>query len=603
MSHRISKSLLALALVGITATGYAIEPVTTAPITFDPQGTGGANGILLGGFDWAVNSILNEDAVPAPADGPTSFQAYFHSALQGATDPQGDPTGIPGLNTDFEITSIAGVKVRALVTGGTHIETQTICPDTDPPYTTLVCPDPVEDVGQNFLRFYIDDTIDSNALTGDGYADGTLMLSGQLVVVRSVDDVMFDPTPLLDEYNADDWGGTTTVTSDGAQQLFILVQEVNPDYFPDLKPGSLVHYTTETVLSYKEVNPSRALDTFDGTSTGTTSSDVGNINGINGPDFLEQVDPNNSFTPLQPGEACRVTGGGNDTSGITYDASGAQLAGWDGSSGSGAFVYTETVVKKVKGKYQTLEETLENDYTFGGQAGANTARQPQPKGELEHVQHSGPAGEWAFHMGTASAPPGTEVDIIQCSDPGWCRQARPAPDKQIDFAGIGSFRNIIDEGNLNDSGTCATVTDTHGNPHDRTLGTYNWAEVHIEDRGEPGREGQHTTADPANCPAEGTGTDAFSAYNGVGSRVDAVASGTYNSFVCKTDNDPSTGCPDFYRIRIYCGVEPTFDTDGNLSNFDEIAAQKANGPIYEVYGYIDGGNWQIHPLTGFDLHH
>ena len=30
--------------------------------------------------------------------------------------------------------------------------------------------------------------------------------------------------------------------------------------------------------------------------------------------------------------------------------------------------------------------------------------------------------------------------------------------KQIDIAGIGTFRNIIDEGNLNDSGNCASVT-------------------------------------------------------------------------------------------------------------------------------------------------
>ena len=110
-----------------------------------------------------------------------------------------------------------------------------------------------------------------------------------------------------------------------------------------------------------------------------------------------------------------------------------------------------------------------------------------------------------------------------------------------------------------------------------------------------------TTADPAQCPVGSTGTDAFSAYNGTGERTDAVLNGTYNSFECKTDNDPSTGCPDFYRIRIYCGVEPTFDEGGDLSNFNEIAAKKADGPIYEVFGYIDGGNWQIHPLTGFDL--
>ena len=40
-------------------------------------------------------------------------------------------------------------------------------------------------------------------------------------------------------------------------------------------------------------------------------------------------------------------------------------------------------------------------------------------------------------------------------------------------------------------------------------------------------------------------------------------------------------CPDFYRITIYADDTPTT-------------------VIYQVYGYIKGGNLQIHPLTGFD---
>jgi hypothetical protein len=43
-------------------------------------------------------------------------------------------------------------------------------------------------------------------------------------------------------------------------------------------------------------------------------------------------------------------------------------------------------------------------------------------------------------------------------------------------------------------------------------------------------------------------------------------------------------CPDFYRITIYAG--PTSDT----------------AVIYEASGWITGGNLQIHPPTGFDLH-
>lgn len=40
-----------------------------------------------------------------------------------------------------------------------------------------------------------------------------------------------------------------------------------------------------------------------------------------------------------------------------------------------------------------------------------------------------------------------------------------------------------------------------------------------------------------------------------------------------------------------------FDTAGALNN---LAVMMSQPVIYQVYGYIDGGNLQIHPLTGFD---
>jgi len=583
MKHpNYTMSLLAAALFGLSGAASALEPLQTTSITFDPKGTGGDNGIEIAGFDWAVNSLLTVDSIPL-SNGTTTLQSYAHTAVQAAIDPDGNPMIIPNLNADFEIAHIAGLKYVATVSG-TNVLVNTICPD-QPPLSPLYCEN---DDGDNFFRLYIDTNVNSDTLSGDGYADGKLILEGSLVTANSNNSISLSPLEKLDSFGPDNWGGTTTVTETGSQQVNILVSFADPAYFPDLKPSSIIPYSTETVLSFKQTNPSMKLDT----STGFVSSTVGTINGMVGPDYLEQTDPNNTFSPQQPGLGCRVTGGGNDTYGLN-----PTFVGWDGSMADGSYSYTQTITKKVKGKLVTQDVTFVNDYSVGGQAGANTALQPQPKGELEHVNHSGPAGQWAFHMGTASAPPGTEIDVIQCSDPGWCKQARPAPSKQIDFAGIGAFSNIIDIGNLNATGTCATLTDTKGNPKDRTLGTYNWAEVHIEDHGEPG-----SYPTPAGCSVTGSGTDAFSAYNGTGSRVDAVASGTYNPFVCKTDNDPATGCPDFYRIRIYCGVSPTFDADGNLTNFDAIAAKKASGPIYEVYGYMDGGNWQIHPLTGFDLH-
>jgi hypothetical protein len=217
---------------------------------------------------------------------------------------------------------------------------------------------------------------------------------------------------------------------------------------------------------------------------------------------------------------CRVTGGGNSTAGA--DGNG----GYDGS----------VATKSNHGNNGT-----ENRYTFGGQAGANTGQQPQPKGEWTHHQQHGPDGSFVFHAGTASAPEGTEIDLIQCSDPGFCDPARHAPAKQIDFEGVGTFKNI-----KNPSAYLSGVVPG---------GTFHWFEVHIEDLGEPGGKGKKQTAYPGQvCPDQGS-----------------------------AGFEANCGCPDYYRITIYDSLDPTSDI------------------IYMVEGYIDHGNLQIHPPTGFDL--
>ncbi|MCB1182715.1 carboxypeptidase regulatory-like domain-containing protein [bacterium] len=180
-----------------------------------------------------------------------------------------------------------------------------------------------------------------------------------------------------------------------------------------------------------------------------------------------------------------------------------------------------------------------NSYTFGGQAGAPLASQPQPWGNWTHHQKDGPAGSFVFHAGTPSAPAGTEIDWIECMDPGWCVQARPAPAKQIDFAGVGTFKNM--------KGSPASIADNV------TVGSsLHWFEVNVDDLGEPGGHDN-----PGGCDPLGFGR------NGGTELADC-------------------DCPDFYRIRIHAG--PT----------------DASAVMYEVFGYIDNGNLQIHPPTGRD---
>lgn len=224
--------------------------------------------------------------------------------------------------------------------------------------------------------------------------------------------------------------------------------------------------------------------------------------------------------------ACRVTGGGNNTS--TPDD-----WPWDGTFGEGK---------------SNNANSADDRYTFGGQAGAPTAEQPQPYGEWTHVNHTGPHGKFTFHAGTASAPIETEIDVIRCCDKDNCSPARPAPSKQIDFAGVGQFKNIIGNSPLKKVATEKV--------------TFHWFEVNIDDLGEPGNR-----QDAPSCPTTG---GAFCC--------------PANGFNCGDDSggDAKCACADFYRIKIYPA--------GTLTKPGPTVL-----PVYEVQGYINGGNFQIHP--------
>lgn len=220
------------------------------------------------------------------------------------------------------------------------------------------------------------------------------------------------------------------------------------------------------------------------------------------------------------------------------------LCGQDDMSVDAGILVASTGCRMTGGANDTFDVGGRTEvYTCGGQAGAPLASPPQPWGEWTHTQKRGPSGAFTFHAGTASAPPETEIDWIVCSDPGWCVQARPAPAKQLDFAGVGTFHNM--------KNVPASISDFV------TVGeSLHWFEVNIDDLGEPGKAGK---VDPPalQCDPMGFGR------NGGTNLADCA-------------------CPDFYRIRIHTG--PT----------------DVSPIMYEVYGYIDGGNFQIHPPTGRD---
>ncbi len=221
-----------------------------------------------------------------------------------------------------------------------------------------------------------------------------------------------------------------------------------------------------------------------------------------------------------------------------------------------------------------------NRYSAGGQAGANTALQPQPKGEWTHRQRRGPAGKFTFHGGTASAPLGSEIDVIRCSDPGGCKPSGdpPSPVKQLDFDGIGTFKNIGKKGRDVPDFVEVGTNNVKVNGGNRDYkGTLHWFEVNIDDLGEPGN------TNPKKNPGDGTAACPATGFGEKGAEELA-----------------SCSCSDFYRITIYDGVNAATvprNPDGSIDKED----MNTTDVIYEVWGYINGGNLQLHHPTGFDL--
>ena len=270
--------------------------------------------------------------------------------------------------------------------------------------------------------------------------------------------------------------------------------------------------------------------------------------------------------------ACRFTGGGVDTDN-----------NWDGTLESGE-------MQRGNGA-GNLPDTIDR-YTFGGQVGARTAQQPQPSGEWQHHQQTGPSGSFGFHGGTNSAADGTRIVDVRCSDPGFCQQARPAPAKQLDFDAIGTFSNIGkgQKQPVFEIPSPNVIPEPNGGGN--KVFTFHWFEVNIDDLGEPGKF-NNGAPNSVTCPGRGFGEKSGGPF--VPDPVNAPGT----TIILPATELANCDCPDFYRITIYKGVlntEVTFLPDGRI---DPNSMNKSD-VIYEAFGYIDGGNLQLHPPTGFD---
>jgi uncharacterized repeat protein (TIGR01451 family) len=211
-------------------------------------------------------------------------------------------------------------------------------------------------------------------------------------------------------------------------------------------------------------------------------------------------------------EGCRVTAGGNKD-GITFPC-----------------------LLKSNGMPDRKTCAVFGPDTWGGQAGA----QPGIDGNWTHHHKPGPHESFVFHS--------NDLSEIICSDPGdFCEPARFAPNRQIDFKGLGRF--VTEKGfpNFPTDDVCFYV--------------------HLEDTGEPGPGGTKNDIDPALC-------------------THCPGTPIINAVDCEN-------CTDYYMIRIYdnttCTGDPIYVNGPGVPANCGPADPKLGGY------FTDKGNVQLHP--------
>lgn len=275
MNHKI-KALVAAAgmLCGSSAMAAQV-------ISFDPDGAGGTGAISVGAFDWAPGSTLAQNSIAGPGMVNPTFQVYTQAKLGAFLDGNGNAMASPaGFNTNYEITYVgafgeAGSSPVAGIAAFTGIAAGYV----------------------NYFSIYWDNNPGTfaNALAGTGYSDGTQILSGAWVASNGGYFVNLSAAPVaLDQFNANDWAGTSTLTGSGGTSMDVDVAWTDGNFFKSDIVSLIVDsmFNTSNVTPFNQTDPSQLVV--------GVAPNIGAVNGATGPDFLFQTDANQSFNTTVP---------------------------------------------------------------------------------------------------------------------------------------------------------------------------------------------------------------------------------------------------------------------------------------------------------------
>lgn len=333
-SRQVSIGLVAMSLV----TGFASR---AQAYSFDPDGAGSLAAINIGALEWGPTSFLavgGTNAIGAFQANPTTcttacdFTVLVQSKIIGFLDGSGNGLPSPaGLNSTFEITMVASLVER--VTGVVGLGPLALAA-----FSTQ---------STGFLNVFFDGP-DSSQLTGSGFNDGRVILTGSVVQSGVTGTFSVDTTKAatdLDKAGSNDYTGQLTVTGSGSQPSIPFGSLLRDATFfiSNLGAFGIQFSNISTSLPFDSVDP---MTCFDQTATaaavgantvgaqncagqahvnglysaqvlgvnGGRIPDVGGTNGLfapaGGPDFVAQTDFNSPLTAVPEPASFLLLGAG-----------------------------------------------------------------------------------------------------------------------------------------------------------------------------------------------------------------------------------------------------------------------------------------------------
>jgi hypothetical protein len=313
------KAKLNLLAAALTLAFAGVANAAT-PVRINPDAGGIDPIITVGSLDWAPGNVMSTEVTGGDGNVNTLavgdiIQTYAHARLNAFQDIFG--TGIGGLNLNgstasrnYEWTYVMAFQEQVLSTTiGVGLGQAS--------FGTIAG-------GTNYFEIYYDPTPDGINVNGTGFGpvgpgdDDVLILSGN---VRTFDATTgegvtnFEATgvPLppndddLDNFINDNYPGVTSITGAGGGIISIDATYANSAYFVNGLPSVLlVNFDTQINLAFDQTDPSSCFynagvlingvgpNTATGTECGVNT--VGAINGITGPNIVQQTDSTTSFT-------------------------------------------------------------------------------------------------------------------------------------------------------------------------------------------------------------------------------------------------------------------------------------------------------------------